>query len=145
MYNEEYINNIINEIIDKVGSLNLKDILSYYQISVLPLPAGSILLNELGACYIRSGNYTVIWYSDNLVNRDFAIAHELGHMLLHDDKTDYCYYNPLANTLKEEKEADYFATKLLYNNIYIEDGIETKEQLAKYLMIEESCVDYIVN
>lgn len=145
MYNEKYIDSIINKIIDEVGNLNLKDILSYYQISVNPLPEHSILLNAIGACYIRSGNYAVIWYSDKIDNKDFAIAHELGHMLLHDDKTEYCYYNPLSNKLKEEKEANYFATKLPYSNIYIEDGIETKEQLANYLMIAEECVEYIVN
>lgn len=145
MYNEEYIDSILNKTLIEVGSLKLNDILSFYKVSAFPLPEGSILLNEIGACYIRSGNSAVIWYSDKLANKDFAIAHEFAHMILHDDKKEYCYYNPLSNRLKEEKEANYFATKLLYKDIQIEDGIETKEQLAKYLMIEESCVDYIVN
>lgn len=143
MYNEEYIDSILEKTLKEVGSLNLYDILSHYEVSALPLPEGSILLNEIGACYIRSGNSAVIWYSDKLANKDFAVAHEFAHMILHDDKKEYCYYNPLSNRLKEEKEANYFATKLLYKDIYIEDGIETYEQLANSLGVSEEIAKYI--
>ena len=46
---------------------------------------------------------------------------------------------------KLENEANYFATKLLYSNLEIEEGIETKEQLANALGIKADYVEYLIN
>lgn len=140
----EYIDKLIDTLTKEVGSNNLQDILSHLNITVMPLPEEAYILNSTGACYIRNDRFKVIWYSDGLKNKDFAICHELAHMLIHDDGEDFCYYNPLENKLKQEKEADYFATRLLYSNLEIEDGIETYEQLANRLGIEIDNIKYII-
>lgn len=139
----ERIDDILNRIIEETGSDQLEDILSHLQITIMPLPEQAYILNTVGACYIRNGESKVIWYSDGLLNKKFAIAHELAHMILHDDMQDFCYYNPLENKLKQEREANYFATKLLYSDYELEEGIHTREQLADRLGIDIDFTKFI--
>lgn len=72
------------------------------------------------------------------------MAHEVGHALLHTEAMEM-FFNPLINKGKLENEANYFATKLLYRNLIIEDGIETKQQLADSLGVNEEVINYIIN
>lgn len=143
---KNWIDEIVYGLIDEVGGNNVYDIISHLGIKIIKdNEKQNSLLKKCDGIYLRNffGSEIII-IKDNLENEQFVLAHELGHAMLHVNY-DFFMNNPLSLNNKKEKEADYFATKLLYSSFQIEEGIETKEQLANYLMIEESCVDYIVN
>lgn len=55
------------------------------------------------------------------LTKDFVIAHELGHGLLHNDDLIYLKKNTLFSGSKLEEEANYFASKVmeLIDNEYV--------------------------
>lgn len=72
------------------------------------------------------------------------LAHELGHAILHTEIATAAYNNKLLNKGKLEKQADYFALKLLDISIdkdYFEGY--TLEQIAKALYVTEASLNYI--
>ncbi|WP_374212506.1 ImmA/IrrE family metallo-endopeptidase [Tissierella sp. MB52-C2] len=72
-----------------------------------------------------------------------VLAHELRHVLLHIEVTKSAYNSKLINRGKLEKQADYFALKLLDISI---DEISyegyTQEQIAEDLYITERSINY---
>lgn len=146
MIRRKWIDEIIKGIVEEVGNNNVYDIANFLNISIIKdNEKQNPILKSCDGFYLRSyKNKELIVIKDNLVNEKQIIAHELGHALLHVDY-DFLLNNKFELNSKKEKEADYFACRLLFSDLTIEDGIETTEQLANYLMIEESCVDYIVN
>lgn len=140
----KWIDEIVIGLIENIGSNNLDDILSELKIHKLIVSPDNSLLQGNQAVYQRIGDFECIYISDDVLNKDFVIAHEIGHAILHVDEM-MMFYNPLLNKGKLEREADYFATKLLYSNVEIEEGIETKSHLAKFLGVNESVIDYIID
>lgn len=140
----KWIDDIISGLIARVGNNKIDDILSELNIHKFVVSPDSSLLQNNKAVYQRIGNFECIYIADDVLNKDFVIAHEIGHALLHTDEMEL-FYNPVFNKGKIEREADYFACKLLYSNLEIEDGIETKSQLATFLGVNEDVVDYIIN
>lgn len=63
---------------------------------------------------LQSGDRSYILYNDELTNaqRDRIIAHELGHLVLHQDPTSP-YLTGAKDTAKQEAEAEKFARNLL--------------------------------
>lgn len=143
---KEWINNIIDGIVFEVGSNDVYDILNYLNIRIIrDNEKQNVLLKKCDGLYIRKFlDKEIIIIKDNLDNEKFVLAHELGHALLHVDY-DFFTLNPLSLNSKKEKQADYFATKLLYSNLEMEDGIETTGQLASLLGIKEDNIKYIIN
>ena len=139
----KWIDDIVTGLIDSVGSNNLDDILSELKIHKFIVSPDNSLLQGNQAVYQRIGDFECIYISDDVLNKDFVIAHEIGHAILHVDEM-MMFYNPLLNKGKLEREADYFASKLLYSNLEIEDGIETYKQLADKLGIKEDFIKYII-
>ena len=140
----KWIDDIVTGLIDSVVSNNLDDILSELKIHKFTVSPDNSLLQGNQAVYQRIGSFECIYIAENVLNKDFVIAHEIGHAILHVEEMTM-FYNPLLNKGKLEREADYFATKLLYSYIEIEDGIETKSHLAKFLGVNESVIDYIID
>ena len=140
---KERIDEIIDGLIEFVGSKNIKDILSCLGIHLLVVEPDNILLNGNRAVYNRIGPFECIYIANDLYNRDFVIAHELGHAVLHVEEAT-TFFNPLLNKGKLENEANYFAVRLLHRDLEIEDGIETKSQLAIRLGIKEDYIKYII-
>lgn len=143
---KEVINDTINGLIEEVGSNNVYDIASHLGIKIIKdNEKQNLLLKKCDGIYIRNllGNEVII-IKDNLQNEEYVLAHELAHAILH---TDYDFFasNPLSLNGRKEMEADYFATRLLYSDIDIEDGIETYKQLADSLGIKEDYIKYIVD
>lgn len=143
---KEYIDNTVKGIIEEVGSNNLQDILSHLGIHLIrDNSTQNPLLNRCEGLYIRDFNgKELIIVKEDLPNENFIIAHELGHALLHTEY-DTLLHNKHVIPGKVEKEADYFATKLLFTNIKLEDWISTSYELAQYLGIKEDTVKYIIN
>ncbi|MFM1539305.1 ImmA/IrrE family metallo-endopeptidase [Helcococcus bovis] len=140
----KWIDEIVAGLIENIGSNNLDDILSELQIYKFIVEPDNSILQDNQAVYQRVGDFECIYVANDVLNKDFVIAHEIGHAILHVDEM-MMFYNPLLNKGKLEREADYFATRLLYSNLEIEEGIETYEQLANMLGIKEKDVKYIVN
>lgn len=140
----KWIDEIVIGLIDIVGNNNLDDILSELKIHKFIVNPDNSLLQDNQAVYQRIGDFECIYIADNVVNKDFVIAHEIGHAILHVEEMTM-FDNPLLNKGKLENEANYFASKLLYSNLEIEEGIETKEQLANALGIKEDYVEYLIN
>lgn len=142
---KSWINNVISGLIEEVGSNDVYEILSYLKIKIIKdNKFQNALLKKCDGIYIRNffGNEVII-IKDNLLNEKFVLAHELGHAMLHVDY-DFLMNNPLSLNGKKEKEANYFATKLLYSDYKIEDGIETTEQLANMLGINQDFIKFII-
>ena len=139
----KWIDEIVTGLIDIVGNNNLDDILSELKIHKFIVNPDNSLLQGNQAVYQRISDFECIYISDDVLNKDFVIAHEIGHAILHIDEM-MMFYNPLLNKGKLEREADYFATKLLYSDIEIEDGIETTYELANLLGVNEEIVKYVV-
>lgn len=138
-----WIYEVVIGLIESIGSNNLDDILSELKIYKFIVEPTNSILQGNQAVYQRIGSFECIYIADNALNQDFVIAHEIGHAVLHTEESEM-FYNPLLNKGKLEIEADYFATRLLYSNLEIEDGIETYEQLANMLGIKEDNIKYII-
>ncbi|MFM1581244.1 ImmA/IrrE family metallo-endopeptidase [Helcococcus bovis] len=140
----KWIDETLNGLIEIVGSNNVYDILSYLKIYTFPVDKENILLYGNQAVYNRIGDFECIYYSNEIINKEYMFAHEIGHAILHTEEQQM-FYNPLLNKGRLEKEADYFACRLLFSDLTIEDGIETTEQLANALGIKEDNVEYLIN
>ena len=139
----KWIDDIVTGLIDSVGNNNLDDILSELKIHKFIVNPDNSLLQDNQAVYQRIGDFECIYISDDVLNKDFVIAHEIGHAILHVEEMTM-FYNPLLNKGKLENEANYFASKLLYSNLEIEEGIETTYELANLLGVNEEIVKYVV-
>lgn len=139
----KWIDEILTGMVESVGSNNVYEILDHLNIYHFQVDQDSELLQGNQAIYNRIGDFECIYYSDDITNKEYVLAHELGHAILHIEESQM-FYNPLLNKGKLEKEANYFAVKLLYSNLEIEDGIETYQQLADYLGIKEDNIKYFI-
>ena len=98
------------------------------------------------AIYIRNYLGTeIVFIRDDLPYKyeKFILSHELGHALLHLDVVTAAYNAQLINKGKLERQADYFALKLL--NVSIDkDYYEgySFEQLAQEFYVTESSLLY---
>lgn len=137
----KYINELINGIVEVVGSRNVYDIASHFEIEIIkdnPKQNPMLLFTE--GVYIRDLNdKEIIIIRDDLENEKQVIAHELGHALLHVEE-DITYYGNAKGRM--ELEADYFATKLLYPDYKIEEG-KTVQELSQILKIKPNQVAYL--
>ena len=146
MIKRKWIDEIIDGLVQSVGSNDIYDIASYLGLRIIKDNyIQNPLLKESKGFYIRSfNNKEIIVIRDDLEDEKQIIAHELGHAVLHTDY-DTLLHSRLSNRGKNEREANYFATKLLYSDLEIEDGIETYKQLADSLGLNEDNVKYIVD
>ena len=97
---------------------NLKDFCQNEDIEILE----ANITSAKGFC-LTCFDQKYIILNDTLtpLTRDFVIAHELGHGLLHNDDLIYLKKNTLFSGSKLEEEANYFAGKVmaLIDNEYI--------------------------
>ena len=106
---------------------------------------GVIIIEEdLGEVY---GYYN--WYkrikflhiNSNLSYREKLVtcAHELGHAICHpSENTPALTHSNLISEYKIEKEANYFATKLLIDGSHIDDCVDGKYDVLKYYGLPKS-------
>lgn len=131
------IDNIIKRLTTKAGSSDLTDIISYLNIKIKKTNSKSFY------CQLKDKK---IIYLDRSLSDDivpFVLAHELGHAVLH--KEEIYHYSPLSiNKTSTEKEADYFAFKILGKSI--DPTLDyTVSQYASLLAVSEDTIRYIVN
>lgn len=134
--------------IDLCFSNNVYEIYKFLNINIMKLDKEDTLLCGYEAVYIR--NYfgiEVVFIRDDLPYKyeKFILAHELGHALLHTEIAKAAYNSKLINKGKLEKQADYFAIKLLditIDEIYY--GDYTYSQLASELYVTEESLKYSI-
>lgn len=142
----DWINEIIDGVIEYCGSNNIYEIYNTMQISLNRVNIGDCLLQGNDAMYIRSySDIEMVFIRDDLPPQyeRFVLAHELGHALLHVELMTAAYNRKLIAKGKLEIQANYFALKLL--NIKIDEDYYsgyTYEQLAKEFYVTESSLRY---
>lgn len=129
-----WIDEYVNGVIEYCCSRDIYEIYDTLNIIIKRVDEDDFLLQGNEAVYIR--NYLgmeIVFVRDDLPYQyeKFILAHELGHALLHIEIAQAAYNSNLINKGRLEKEADYFALKLLDINL---DEIDyegfTIEQIA---------------
>lgn len=146
--NYYWIDEIIEGLLEEVGSNDINDILDYLGIVTIKDNSKNVLLSNSDAFYIRNiDGVETILIRDNLpaIFEKYVLAHELGHAILHVDILDAAY-SKFTIKNKLEKEADYFAIRIL--NITLDktelEGL-TKQQIAGLLQIKVDSLDFFIN
>ncbi|WP_425539996.1 ImmA/IrrE family metallo-endopeptidase [Microaceticoccus formicicus] len=146
--NYYWIDEIIEGLLEEVGSNDINDILDYLGIVTIKDNSKNVLLSSSDAFYIRNiDGVETILIRDNLpaIFEKYVLAHELGHAILHVDIMDAAY-SKFTIKNKLEKEADYFAIRIL--NITLDktelEGL-TKQQIAGLLQIKVDSLDFFIN
>lgn len=130
-----WIDNTILGLKETYYTENIYDLFDELEIIVKKLQPNNVLLQGNEAFYNRNYLGLEVIFIRNDLNRTyekFILAHELGHALLHTNMYQATFNKNLLNIGKLEKQANYFAIKILdikgINNIdqinYILERIE---------------------
>ncbi|MDF2884162.1 MAG: phage repressor protein [Clostridiaceae bacterium] len=145
----EWIDNILMGISDIYDTYNIHELYDYLKIKIVSLDSNNILLHGNEAFYNRDyiENETVFIRNDlNICYERFILAHELAHALLHTEVYSAAFNKDLINKGKFEKQANYFALKLLKINLVSEQYKDlTLKQIASCLELPEEVLNQLVN
>ncbi|MFT9497207.1 ImmA/IrrE family metallo-endopeptidase [Anaerosolibacter sp.] len=139
----EWIDEIIIGLLDTYDTSCPYKLCDLLGIEIVKVEKNAYILLKNSSIYIRDyfGRETIFIRND-LAEEDesFYIRHELGHAILHPDIRKS--YNPrLINKFKLERQANYFAMKLLNFEL---DSISfegfTIEQIASSLSLPAKCL-----
>lgn len=111
----EWIDDVITGVKEVHSTDDLYELYQALEILILYLDEGNILLQGNDSLYNRCYlGKEIVFIRSGLEPgyEKFILAHELGHALLHTNlKTNT--FDPLLNSNKLEKQANYFAVKIL--------------------------------
>jgi Zn-dependent peptidase ImmA (M78 family) len=142
----DWIDECIVGLLEFHDDRNIYDLYETLNIDIVKLPKNNVLLQGKEAIYHRSllGS-EIVYLRDDLhfEYERFILAHELGHAILHIEIYEAAFNKDLINKGKLEKQAHYFAIKLLDITL---DPIEhegmTIEQIAGSLHVAEDSLEY---
>ncbi|MDP4147427.1 MAG: ImmA/IrrE family metallo-endopeptidase [Bacillota bacterium] len=144
----DWIDNYIYGLLDLYNTNDIYELFDNLGIKIIRLEASNILLRNNDAFYHRHylGNEIVFIRNDlNLDFEKFVLAHELGHGIIHTHIYTAAFNKSLINVGKLEKQANYFAFKLLNINL---DSIDfegfTIDQVACSLNLPVSYLNQLV-
>lgn len=115
-YVYSWIENIVLGLKENYYFENIYDLFDELEIIFKKLEPSNILLRGNDAFYYRDyyGEEIIFIRNDlNVQFEKFILAHELGHALLHTNVCQAAFNRNLLNVGKFEKQADYFALKVL--------------------------------
>lgn len=143
-----WIDEYVLGVFELCGSKDIYEICDYLGILIKKIYKSNNLLRGNDAFYFRDyfGSEIIFIRDDLSCNFEkFILAHELGHAIMHVDFTTAAFNN-LINEGKLEKQANYFAFKLLDINIE-KDNFEqlTIDQISNYLEIPSHVLKQIFN
>lgn len=108
---------VLNDVCGKIEiapPIDLKKILEKYEVS---LKEGDFGDSNIAGAFDRAAKVIYISKADSPKRKQFTIAHELGHLLLHENQKEIFYrtqfIEPDKQTVTEEVEANWFAASLL--------------------------------
>ncbi|ARE89099.1 Metallopeptidase ImmA [Clostridium formicaceticum] len=141
-----WIDEVVTGLLDLYATKDVYELYEALEISIVYLEEDSILLQGHDALYNR--NYLdreVVFLRGglSLEYERFILAHELGHALLHTHLVSNTFHS-LTNLDKLEKQASYFAVRLLdvkLDSIALEGF--TIEQIASTLELPMECLEII--
>lgn len=142
-----WIDEYVDGVIDYCYSRDIYEIYDTLNITIRRIDKDDILLQGSDALYIRNHlGGEMVFIRDDLPHKyeSFVLAHELGHALLHVEIAQAAYNRSLINKGKLEKQADYFAIRLLdisINEVYYEGF--SLEQIAGDLYVREESLLYL--
>ncbi len=142
-----WIDKYVNGIIDYCYSRDIFEIYSTLDMIIRKIDKDNPILRGNDAIYLR--NYfdeEIVFIRDDLPYQceKFVLSHELGHAILHTDMDQAAYNSRLINRGKLERQADYFACRLLgakIDDVYHYDM--TSKQMAGDLCVREECLEYL--
>lgn len=144
----KWIDTYIDGLIELCNSSDIYEIYNNFSININKLDKDSFILQGNDSVYIRDYFENELVFIRNDLSykyTKFILAHELGHAMLHTEVNEAAYNSNLINKGKLEKQADYFALKLL--NIKL-DPIEfmdlSIEQIASSLELPSKCLELII-
>lgn len=143
----QWIKDIVEGTIEYYGTRNVKELAEMLDITVIhkefvkPGMKASLYKNVYNDCFI---------YLSNTLNEQeekYILAHELGHILLHDISCEF-YSTSMINKSKLEYQANYFASLLLLDKSSIDKySIEnfSIDQLSAYFEIPKELIQYYLD
>lgn len=139
-----WIDVYVTGLLDLLETRNIYDIYDAMNISIYRLPPDSPLLKSNEAIYNRSYFNKEVVFIKNILHpkyEKFVLAHELGHAVLHTDIKITAFNRSLVNRGKLEKQANYFALKLLNIDLFSDnyEGL-TIDQISALLHVPKSCL-----
>lgn len=142
-----WIDNIIVGLTETYNTDNIYELYDFLRIQIIRLDKENILLQGNDGFYQR--NYfdqEVVSIREDLDYQyeKFVLAHELGHAILHTESFTAAFNINLINSGKIERQATYFAFKLLDIQL---DPVELEglniEQIANLLHIPKDCLLFV--
>lgn len=98
-------------------------------------------LGEIYGYYSKLSRIQII-HINNRLSDDYKLAtcaHELGHSICHpNENTPFLSKTTIVSELKIEKEANYFATKLIIDGTHNDIGLISKFDILDYYGLPES-------
>lgn len=143
----EWIDICIIGLTEYYGTCDIYELYTCLDIKIIKLEKDNILLQGKEAIYIRDyWEAEAVYIRNDLAHpyEKFVLAHELGHAILHTKLVRAAYSGELLNKGKLEKQAHYFAVRLLGITM---DPVEynelSSEQIAGALYVTEDCLKYV--
>ena len=143
----DWIDKYVEGIIDYCNTKDVFEICEVLSIYISVINEDSFILKGNDAIYIRDYfDNEIIFIKEDLhyKYKKYLIAHELGHAILHVELETTAYNKGLIIKGKLERQADYFAIRLLDIELDCISlvGLD-KEQLARELCIKERALEYV--
>ena len=144
----EWIDVYVEGLIDYCNTTDIFEIYKTLETYVNKVESSSLMLQGNDAVYIRNYfGFEIVFIRDDLPYKleKFILSHELAHAILHVELIQSVYNSRLINKGKLERQANYFALKLLEikaDSIY-QEGF-TREQISKDLFITESSIELLI-
>lgn len=134
--NKRDIDVIVNKLIKKARSNDLKDIISYLDIKIKKYDGKSF--------YLKNKNNKYIYLDKNTPEekQDFALAHELGYSIIHNSEIGQSFIYRVKSQ-QIENEANYFAFKILDKKIDPSYNF-TVYQYANMLNVNKEVIEYVM-
>lgn len=142
-----WIDNYVIGLGEIYNTYDIYELYNLLQIKIERLDKDNILLQDNESIYYRDYLGLEIVFLRNDLNYEyekFILAHELGHAIIHIDMYTAAFNKDLINIGKYEKQANYFALKLLRINLSVGefDGL-TIEQIAAILNLPKDCLENV--
>lgn len=142
-----WIDNYVIGLGETYNTYDIYELYNLLQIKIEKLDKDNILLQGNESIYYRDYFGLEIVFLRNDLNYEyekFILAHELGHAIIHTDIYTAAFNKDLINIGKYEKQAHYFALKLLNIDLSTEefDGL-TIEQIAGILKLPKNCLENV--
>ncbi|TZE81976.1 ImmA/IrrE family metallo-endopeptidase [Calorimonas adulescens] len=135
----QWIDDFIAGLFELYKTLNIYELYDELCITIKKLPKENILFQGNEALYYRNYDGMEIVFIRNDLDihyEKFVLAHELAHAIIHVDIYNAAFNKNLINIGKLDKQANYFALKLLNINLFDKDFEDlTIEQIARALYL----------